>query len=138
MVINKKEMPESLLDMIIKTQETSNNNNVIKFSDNSRLAQFCYVVSTNNHLCQLGTPHVHKSLHLLGALALAKLVYVYSSYFRLVFLKALCKQIITFYVCLWRFLSSLFYVAGLFLVKSMCLMPNKPMHTGHEFFLNLI
>lgn len=36
MVINKKEMPESLLDMIIKTQETSNKNNVIKFSDNSR------------------------------------------------------------------------------------------------------
>ncbi|KAG8262896.1 hypothetical protein J6590_043884 [Homalodisca vitripennis] len=35
MIINKTEMPESLLDMIIKTQTTSNKNNVIKFSDNS-------------------------------------------------------------------------------------------------------
>ncbi|PSN31568.1 Phosphoribosylformylglycinamidine synthase [Blattella germanica] len=35
MVIDGKEQPESLIDMIIKTQETTNPNNVIKFSDNS-------------------------------------------------------------------------------------------------------
>lgn len=36
MVIDGKEYEESLIDMIIKTQETTNPNNVIKFSDNSR------------------------------------------------------------------------------------------------------
>ena len=35
MVIDEKEQEESLIDMIMKTQETSNPNNVIKFSDNS-------------------------------------------------------------------------------------------------------
>lgn len=37
MVIDGEEFEESLIDMIIKTQEFSNRNNVIKFSDNSRL-----------------------------------------------------------------------------------------------------
>lgn len=36
MVIDGTEHNESLIDMIIKTQETTNPNNVIKFSDNSR------------------------------------------------------------------------------------------------------
>ncbi|KAJ9594364.1 hypothetical protein L9F63_014206 [Diploptera punctata] len=35
LVVNGKEQPESLIDMIIKTQETTNPNSVIKFSDNS-------------------------------------------------------------------------------------------------------
>nr|XP_018906016.1 PREDICTED: phosphoribosylformylglycinamidine synthase-like [Bemisia tabaci] len=35
MIVNRKEKKESLLDMIFKTQECSNQNNVIKFSDNS-------------------------------------------------------------------------------------------------------
>lgn len=37
MVIDGKEEPQSLIDMIIDTQKSSNPNNVIKFSDNSRL-----------------------------------------------------------------------------------------------------
>lgn len=45
-------MSETLLDMIIKTQETTNNNNVIKFSDNSRYIQVFvylkYLISVNN------------------------------------------------------------------------------------------
>lgn len=45
MIINKEEMAESLLDMIIKTQETTNKNNVIQFSDNSRyIFQSTYVL----------------------------------------------------------------------------------------------
>lgn len=36
MIIDGVEHEESLIDMIIKTQEHSNSNNVIKFSDNSR------------------------------------------------------------------------------------------------------
>lgn len=36
MVIDGVEHEESLIDMIIKTQESTNQNNVIKFSDNSR------------------------------------------------------------------------------------------------------
>lgn len=36
MTIDGREYQESLIDMIIKTQETTNQNNVIKFSDNSR------------------------------------------------------------------------------------------------------
>lgn len=36
MIVDNEEKKESLIDMIIKTQETSNQNNVIKFSDNSR------------------------------------------------------------------------------------------------------
>lgn len=38
MIVDGVEYDKSLIDMIIKTQETSNPNNVIKFSDNSRLA----------------------------------------------------------------------------------------------------
>jgi phosphoribosylformylglycinamidine synthase len=36
MVVNGKEQPESLIGMIINTQNSTNQNNVIKFSDNSR------------------------------------------------------------------------------------------------------
>lgn len=36
MIIDGEKQKESLFDMIIKTQESSNPNNVIKFSDNSR------------------------------------------------------------------------------------------------------
>lgn len=36
MIIDGQEYEESLIDMIIKTQDNSNSNNVIKFSDNSR------------------------------------------------------------------------------------------------------
>lgn len=36
MIIDGQEYEESLIDMIIKTQNNSNSNNVIKFSDNSR------------------------------------------------------------------------------------------------------
>lgn len=36
LVIDGKEIDTSLMKMVMKTQETSNNNNVIKFSDNSR------------------------------------------------------------------------------------------------------
>lgn len=36
LVIDGKEIENSLMKMVIKTQETSNDNNVIKFSDNSR------------------------------------------------------------------------------------------------------
>lgn len=36
MVVDGEEQEESLIDMIVKTQEHSNPNNVIKFSDNSR------------------------------------------------------------------------------------------------------
>jgi phosphoribosylformylglycinamidine synthase len=36
MVINGKEQPGSLIDMIMNTQNFTNPNNVIKFSDNSR------------------------------------------------------------------------------------------------------
>ncbi|XP_054263875.1 phosphoribosylformylglycinamidine synthase [Macrosteles quadrilineatus] len=39
MIINQKEMPDSLLDMIFKTQDSTNQNNVIKFSDNSSAIQ---------------------------------------------------------------------------------------------------
>jgi len=36
MILDGKEEPQSLIDMIIDTQATSNPNNTIKFSDNSR------------------------------------------------------------------------------------------------------
>lgn len=36
LVVDGKEIDNSLMKMVIKTQETSNDNNVIKFSDNSR------------------------------------------------------------------------------------------------------
>lgn len=42
MIINKEEAPDTLLEMIIKTQETTNQNNVIKFSDNSRYLS-CFI-----------------------------------------------------------------------------------------------
>lgn len=40
MVVNGVEERDSLIDMIINTQKYSNNNNVIKFSDNSRYVEW--------------------------------------------------------------------------------------------------
>ncbi|XP_075235216.1 phosphoribosylformylglycinamidine synthase [Lycorma delicatula] len=52
-VLNNEEKPDSLIDMIIKTQETSNSNNVIKFSDNSSAIEG-YTV------CKLQPTYVHE------------------------------------------------------------------------------
>lgn len=35
-ILDGKEIDESLIDMVASTQRTSNDNNVIKFGDNSR------------------------------------------------------------------------------------------------------
>lgn len=47
MVINGEELPDSLFSLIMSTQQHSNDNNVIKFNDNSRYrlkikVTFCY------------------------------------------------------------------------------------------------
>ena len=36
MIVDGKELPESLFSAIMSTQEHSNKNNIIKFNDNSR------------------------------------------------------------------------------------------------------
>lgn len=35
-ILDGEEIDQSLIDMVASTQQTSNNNNVIKFGDNSR------------------------------------------------------------------------------------------------------
>lgn len=44
-LIDNVEMPESLFSMVMKTQESSNQNNVIKFCDNSSAIQGCRVAT---------------------------------------------------------------------------------------------
>ena len=43
LVIDGKEHPRSLFDMIMATQDDSNDNNVIKFNDNSRHVVYIYI-----------------------------------------------------------------------------------------------
>ena len=42
MVVDEKEKEESLIKMVMSTQKNSNNNNVIKFNDNSRCVSVYY------------------------------------------------------------------------------------------------
>jgi len=58
MVIDGHEHPESLIDMVMSTQQTSNQNNVIKFNDNSRLVSWFNIIGLRKYFLTIETDSV--------------------------------------------------------------------------------
>ena len=57
LIVGGQEMEDSLMKMVMKTQKTSNNNSVIKFSDNSRyVVEQPYCKSSIKPPCLLTPP----------------------------------------------------------------------------------